>query len=106
MSYLEDTFSFQCKFYRLPQPECQYKFCERRWKFDFAWPDKKIAIEIDGGIWSGGRHVRGKGFEMDCEKLNKAVSLGWKVYRFSGSMVNDGRAILFIQDILNSQELT
>lgn len=66
----------------------QHQFNEtRRWKFDFAWPEQKIAVEIDGGIWSGGRHTRGKGFEKDCEKGNEALLLGWRVFHLTPAMI-------------------
>jgi len=53
----------------------------RRWRFDFAWPEKKVALEIEGGIWSGGRHTNPKGFISDCEKYNTALADGWRVIR-------------------------
>jgi len=67
----------------LPQPEKEYRFHPtRKWRFDFAYPAQKIAIEIEGAVWFAGRHTRGSGFLADCEKYNTAVSLGWKVFRF------------------------
>lgn len=60
----------------------------RRWKFDFAHIPTKVAIEIEGGIWSGGRHTRGKGFEGDCEKYLEAGLMGWRVFRLTSKMVN------------------
>jgi len=56
----------------------------RRWKFDFAHPGLKIAVEIEGGIWSNGRHVRGKGYQEDAIKYNEAVKLGWRLLRYTG----------------------
>ena len=64
----------------------------RDWRFDFAWPDRGLAVEVEGGTWSGGRHTRGGGFEGDCEKYNAAALLGWKVLRFTGGMVESGLA--------------
>ncbi len=64
------------------QPEAEYQFHpKRRWRFDHAWVEYKIALEIDGGAWSNGRHTRGKGFLGDMEKLNEAVISGWRVLR-------------------------
>jgi hypothetical protein len=54
----------------------------RRWKFDFAWPHLRIAAEVEGGIFIGGRHSRAAGFIADCEKYNAATLDGWSVYRF------------------------
>lgn len=76
-------------------PEREFKFCERRkWAFDFAFPERMIAVEIEGGTAFGkSRHSRGKGFVNDCEKYNAATSLGWKVYRYTTEMVTAGTAI-------------
>ena len=61
----------------------QHKFHPtRKWRFDFAWPDLKLACEIDGGIFSRGRHVNPRGFIADCEKSNEATRLGWRLFRF------------------------
>ena len=53
----------------------------RRWKFDVAHPRLKIAVEVEGGIWTRGRHTRPAGFIADMEKYNKATELGWRVFR-------------------------
>jgi len=72
----------------LPEPEREYRFHPtRRWRFDFAWPAEKVAVEIEGGIWTRGRHVRGSGFEKDCEKYNMAVAEGWRVFRLTRGML-------------------
>jgi hypothetical protein len=47
-----------------------------------------------------GRHVTGKGFESDARKYNRAVLLGWKVLRFTPSMIASGEAVRNIRDIL------
>ncbi len=55
----------------------------RKWRADFAIPGAKILIEVDGGVFSGGRHTRGAGFIKDQEKLNAAACLGYRVLRFT-----------------------
>lgn len=62
----------------------EFKFLkERDFRFDVAIPEFKIAIEYEGGIFSHGRHVRGKGYAKDCVKYNLAVINGWKVLRYT-----------------------
>ena len=53
----------------------------RRWRFDYSWPLHKVALEIEGGVFSRGRHVRPMGFLADMEKYNAAAVLGWRVLR-------------------------
>lgn len=69
---------------KLPVPEKEHRFDKtRRWRFDFAYPKIKLAIEIEGAVWTQGRHTRGIGFIKDCEKYNAATLQGWKVLRYT-----------------------
>lgn len=70
-------------------PEVQFS-PDRKWTFDFVVADTldgdefavtKVAIEVDGGAFSGGRHTRGAGFVEDLCKLNSALALGWRTLR-------------------------
>ena len=97
MSRLEETMAWQIRAAGLPAPVREYRFCERRWRFDFAYPDRKLAIECEGAVWSGGRHTRGKGFIADCPKYNRATVLGWDILRFTGDMIDSGEAIATLQ---------
>lgn len=69
----------------------------RRWRFDFSYPDRLIAMEIEGGSWIKGRHNYGEGFENDMRKYNTAEALGWTVLRFTPHMVTSGEAIAFMR---------
>lgn len=53
----------------------------RKWRFDYAIPDHKIALEVEGGVWTGGRHTRPQGFLGDIEKYNAGTLLGWRIFR-------------------------
>jgi very-short-patch-repair endonuclease len=82
----------------LPKPTLEYAFHPtRRWRFDLAWPEIKLAAEIEGGVWVGGRHNTGSGYTEDCIKYNEAVLLGWRVLRFTPDMIQSGRAIEYIE---------
>ena len=82
----------------LPMPVREHRF--GNWRFDFAWPIHMLAVEVDGGTWSGGRHTRGAGYERDCVKLAEATLAGWRVLRVTGDMVADGRALAFVERAL------
>lgn len=86
----------------------EYRFHSgRRWFFDYAAPDIKVAIEVEGGTWVSGRHSRGAGYARDCEKYNNAALLGWTVFRFTTDMIGDdpaghlGPVIAFINERRN-----
>jgi very-short-patch-repair endonuclease len=91
----------QCEYVGLPVPTPELRFAPpRRWRFDFAFEPQKVAVEIEGGAFSRGRHTRGVGFVNDLEKYNHAVALGWKVLRVTPSQVKDGTALGFIENVL------
>ena len=90
------------------EPVTEYPFAKhlgRRWRFDFAWPDRMLAVEVDGGAWvpGGGRHTRGAGFAADHDKFNRATLLGWRVLRFTSRHLEDGSALVDLAEALGSQ---
>lgn len=106
MSDLEFEFLGQIQMFRLPPVQREYRFNpERRWRFDFAWPEKRVAVEIEGGVWSGGRHTRGSGFIADCEKYNAATFAGWRIFRFTAAQVHDLTGADMIKEVLNQELL-
>ncbi len=97
----EAHLAFQIKASGLPAPVPEYLFAEpRKFRFDFAWPSVKVALEIEGGIYVQGRHSRGAGMEKDMEKYNLAAEAGWRVLRFSPKHVKDGSAIRVLRSLL------
>lgn len=79
----------------LPKPELEHNFHPiRRWRFDAAWIKQKVALEVHGAVYAGGRHTRGNGFENDREKMNEAQLLGWTVLEYSTGQIRDGHYIL------------
>lgn len=100
-SALEIALALYIRIVRLPPPDQEYRFAPpRRFRFDFAWPDHKLAVEVEGGTWGKSRHTTGKGYGKDCEKYNLAVLMGWRVLRFTGDMVRSGEAIGVIQEAM------
>jgi very-short-patch-repair endonuclease len=79
----------------------EYRFDpERKWRADFAIPEHKILIEVEGGNWTQGRHNRGKGYEDDCEKYNAATMQGWRVLRFTPGMLMRTDVIQIINSLV------
>lgn len=91
----------QCQLAGLPVPVAEYKFHPtRRWRFDYCWPDKSLAVEVDGGLFVRGRHSRGAGVEKDMEKFAEAMLHGWRVLRVSTNHVRSGQALTWIEGLL------
>jgi len=110
----------------LPEPTQEYRFHPvRLWRLDFAYPEKKIAIEVDGGGWGrpvvcnrchqtvmryvngrsypvreGGRHHTAKGSEADNEKKNALAEMGWRVVTYNPSHIKDGSALQNLRKVL------
>ena len=104
MSELEETLASQLRMLKVADPTREYAFAKpRRFRFDFCWPDKMLAAEVEGGIWTGGAHTRGKHFEQDAEKYNLATDLGYRVYRFTEKHVNDWSAAETIKRALEAK---
>jgi very-short-patch-repair endonuclease len=102
----EEAFALHLRAERIFYAEREYHFHpQRKWRFDFALLEPKIAVEIEGGTWIQGRHQRGGSYEVDCEKYNAAVKMGWRVLRYSTEMVMRGDAINDVLEILKGQEL-
>ena len=87
----------------LPDPKREYRFDpSRRWRFDFAWPAYRVAVEIDGGIYAGCKsHTHGPDIAKDQEKRNAAVELGWRVLVFNSRDLTGKRIITTIQQVAN-----
>jgi hypothetical protein len=86
-----DAVRHYCLTKRYPEPTAEVRFHEsRRWRFDCSWPARVVAVEFMGGVYSGGRHVRGKGYSDDCEKLATAAAMGWRVLPVTTEQLNRG----------------
>lgn len=78
---------------------------ERKWRFDYAVPERKVALEVEGGVWTGGRHTSSKGFLNDMEKYNTATVMGWKVVRTTPKDLYTAATLTLMRDAcLGSQE--
>lgn len=87
-------------------PEPEFKFAhDRRWRFDYAWPARRIALEVEGGVWTNGRHTRGSGFVRDMEKYNRAAVLGWRVVRVVPSQLMTPATAEMLREMMKAEAL-
>lgn len=118
---------------KLPTPTREFRFHPtRKWRFDYAWPLFKVALEIEGGahgrllivtdgverragvsvplkagtrVRVGGRHQSGPGFERDIEKYNSGQILGWLILRGTTRQVRDGLTLTDVRAALVARGL-
>ncbi len=101
---MDVPFEVWCKAYGIPKPELEYRFHPtRKFRWDACWPNLKLAVEIQGGVWNTGKHGRGSGIVKDYEKQNIGVTLGWAILQFVPSDIANGSAALVIQEALRSR---
>lgn len=98
VSYLEQDFGKLARKYNLPAYRRNYNF--HGFEFDVAWPQVRICVEIDGGTFHGGHHVRGKGYQRDCVKNNLAQSEGWVVLRCDREMLYTKSFIMAVKNMI------
>ena len=85
----DDMFTRICKSLKIEKPEPEHKFVkDRRWRIDYAWPSIKLGVELEGGIYTKGRHVRGKGYANDMEKYNRMAEEGWCLLRYEPTKID------------------
>lgn len=86
--------------------ECvkEYRFHPTRlWRFDYAIPSAKIALEVEGGVWSEGRHIRPQGFLGDVDKYNTAAVMGWRLFRTTPDMLLTRRTLIMLKTAITGQ---
>ena len=100
----EELLALHIRAVKLPSPMREYQFCERKWRFDFYFPSRRLGVEVDGGNAMAviskngkavaiGRHTKAD----DYRKLNEAQILGYSVIRFTPAMVKSGEAVAVLE---------
>lgn len=104
-SHLERSFDHCAWLAKLPTSVPEYRFAAAHvglgpglrgrlaaigfhdWRFDRAWLNRRVFVELEGGVYVGGRHTRGSGYSSDCAKYNAATLLSWRGLRFTSQML-------------------
>lgn len=98
---LEERLFWEIAANGLQAPQREKRFHDtRKWRFDFAYELRngaRLGIEVEGGIYAFGAHVRGNHYESDCEKYNEACLLGWDILRFTKNQIKTGYALSTIK---------
>lgn len=68
----------------------------KRYRLDFAHPNSRTGVEIQGGVYNRGRHVTGSGYERDCKKYNLAYTSGWTIFLLTATMAKDATWLALI----------
>ena len=93
-----DAFTLICKSELGVECVKEFKFHPvRKWRFDYAIPSALVALEVEGGVWTGGRHINPKGFLNDMEKYNSATLMGWSVYRTTPDDLYTGKTLKLLK---------
>lgn len=100
-SGLEELALLQIHLAGLAGPQREYVFStERKFRFDFAWVDRKCALECHGATWQKSRHTSGAGFARDRFKMNLAQIEGWCVIEATAEQIKSGEAIGWVERAL------
>ena len=96
----------QIRMVGLPEPVREYRAIPgRRFRFDFAWVEQRLLVEVQGAIFVKGGHSSGVGIMRDHEKNNLAVLNGWRVIYVNSKTIDSGKAIRDIETALTGGEL-
>lgn len=103
---LNDAFTLLCRKELGERCEKEWKFHPvRKWRFDYAFPDFKVALEVEGGVFTGGRHTRSLGFMKDIEKYNTAAVLGWIVVRTVPDELYTGKTLTMLKLLIDARKI-
>jgi len=75
----------------------------KRFRLDFAHEETRVGIEIQGGIYTRGRHVTGAGYERDAFKYNLAYAGGWVIFLMTPEMIRNPRWYALIAATIESR---
>ena len=79
------------------------KYGEPDWHSDFYLPELNLIIEVEGGIWNNGGHVRPIGYLGDIDKYNAITMADIKLLRIDTDRLNSyyfKQLILTLKDTL------
>lgn len=98
-----DPITAWCRSQGFHEPVREHLFAQdigRLWRLDFAWVAERVALEVEGGAWTQGRHTRGKGFTADMAKYNELSLRGWRLLRCTPQQLKKGTVYDLLERVL------
>lgn len=95
-----------CQSHGLPPPEPEFEFCPgRKWRFDWLFRKgrRKVALEVQGGLFIRGRHTQGAALLKEYEKLSEAAILGYRVVFCTPKDIESGAAFALVKRALEER---
>lgn len=94
-----------CRECGLPAPVFEYAHIPgRRFRLDLAWPEHKVGIEVQGGVWIRGAHSGGKGQLRDMEKRNLSTLAGWRVLEVVPKKLCLTETMEMVRELIDAKE--
>src|SRR6266567_1586530 len=94
--------AWQLKHLGAPVFEVEYRFntpdTDHRW--DIAFTEEKLAVEVNGGIWIQGAHAHPTTIIRNMKKGNLGALRGWRVLAFEPREVKTGGPVNLILEAL------
>jgi very-short-patch-repair endonuclease len=108
MSDLEEQFHNQLRYAGLDDGLVREfpfaKVMRRRFRLDFAWPERQIGVELQGGVYAyAPSHTSIRRMREDRDKANHVALLGWRVFMFDAKDVDDGTALDWVEKALREE---
>ena len=76
----------------------------RKFRYDFYFPEHRLCVEVQGGVWSNGAHSRPTGIKRDYEKSNLCTQYGFKLLQFDVKAVKSGEALDVTEQLINQKQ--
>lgn len=116
-------FEFQMRALELPKPwqyinskkelSYEYRYCDspelaleygvepREFRADYAWPEYRLLVELQGGIWmQSAGHAHPQNVLRDMAKAQYAALFKWFLLPVSTDQVKSGEAVDWLQRVL------
>lgn len=94
------SFQATLKRHGLPAAVPEHRIAGRKFAYDWAWPDLRVVLEVQGGVHSRGAHARPWGILRDMEKANFAAVNGYHTLFFTPQQLCSAETMTLLDQVL------